>query len=490
MYRVQSVQIGEDHPLFAYCVNVTEGINDIYNVALFYERQMMSSSRKSEDKFFPNESLVRDTVKEYQAILKGKKYNYDESKGWILNYCFLEKVLRGTQNDAFFNELVPRQTAQHTVREVTNKCFEFLESLNKYMSDSSGYTGRPKAPNYLKSGSRHTAILTNQACKYRESDESISLPKTKERLMVGELKGRIKEVRIVPFFGVFKIEVVEQMGDEKRVQVDNGRYMAIDLGVNNFAAITNNFGERPMLFKGGVVKSLNQKYNKTLASLMSSQTKGTDDKFVATPEFYEVCKKRYNSFSDFFHKLALAIVDVATTWNVSAIAVGENKGWKQKVRMRNKDSKQNFAYVPFDRFKQILKYLCEERGIMVVFNEESYTSKASYLDSDEIPVYGEADHPKFSGRRTTRGNYKASNGCIINADLNGSANIGRKAFGSFENVCFDDCLVLKHPDIVRAEINRENQKANCKISKSKLKRDRRKLKRVGKSNPYWIGFCE
>ena len=66
----------------------------------------------------------------------------------------------------------------------------------------------------------------------------------------------------------------------------------------------------------------------------------------------------------------------------------------------------------------------------VLVQEESYTSKASFLDLDPIPVYGEEDADKatFSGRRVKRGMYKASNQAQdLNADINGSYNIMRKA---------------------------------------------------------------
>jgi len=68
-------------------------------------------------------------------------------------------------------------------------------------------------------------------------------------------------------------------------------------------------------------------------------------------------------------------------------------------------------------------------GIEVIVREESYTSKASFLDLDEIPTYGEKPEGwKSSGRRIHRGLFKSSLGRIINADVNGSYNILRKEF--------------------------------------------------------------
>jgi transposase len=76
----------------------------------------------------------------------------------------------------------------------------------------------------------------------------------------------------------------------------------------------------------------------------------------------------------------------------------------------------------------LLTYKAQLVGIQVVVQEESYTSKASFLDGDPLPVYGDAGVSRFSGRRAQRGLYRTSIGRRIHADVNGSYTIGRKAF--------------------------------------------------------------
>jgi transposase len=68
-------------------------------------------------------------------------------------------------------------------------------------------------------------------------------------------------------------------------------------------------------------------------------------------------------------------------------------------------------------------------GIQVIITEESYTSKANFLDGDAMPVYDTShqDSPTFSGRRVKRGLYQAATGRHINADVSGVYNILRKA---------------------------------------------------------------
>src|SRR5262249_49338266 len=103
--------------------------------------------------------------------------------------------------------------------------------------------------------------------------------------------------------------------------------------------------------------------------------------------------------------------------------------WKQEVDMGTRNN-QTFVQLPHSWFIQMLQYKAQLVGITVVVREESYTSKASFLDLDDIPTYDpkRAGKPKFSGKREKRGLYRAKDGRRINADINASYNILRKAY--------------------------------------------------------------
>ena len=92
-----------------------------------------------------------------------------------------------------------------------------------------------------------------------------------------------------------------------------------------------------------------------------------------------------------------------------------------------KVNNQTFVQMPFYRLQQKLEYQCEIYGIDMVEQEESYTSKASFWDKDEIPVYGDSKQYSFSGKRIKRGLYQTSSGRLLNADVNGALNILRKS---------------------------------------------------------------
>ena len=86
-----------------------------------------------------------------------------------------------------------------------------------------------------------------------------------------------------------------------------------------------------------------------------------------------------------------------------------------------------FVAYPTARLKARLQELCTLYGIKFLETEESYTSKASFLDADTIPTYGEKPTEwTASGKRVKRGLYVSSNGIKINADANAAANILRK----------------------------------------------------------------
>lgn len=120
------------------------------------------------------------------------------------------------------------------------------------------------------------------------------------------------------------------------------------------------------------------------------------------------------------------IVQNCVKFGIGKIIIGKNDGWKQEMRLR-KDVKQNFQYVPYYGLFEKIKYKAAMEGIEVIFTEEAYTSKASFLDHDPLPRYGE-EVPQFNGKRIGRGLYRSGN-TTWNADVNGSLNIGRKVIG-------------------------------------------------------------
>jgi putative transposase len=122
------------------------------------------------------------------------------------------------------------------------------------------------------------------------------------------------------------------------------------------------------------------------------------------------------------HTASRRIIDLLVAEGIGTLIIGKNPLWKQEAIMGRRGN-QNFVSVPHARFIAMLTYKAELVGIQVLVTEESYTSKASFLDADPLPVYGSADVPAFRGRRVKRGLYQAASGRRLNADVNGAYNI-------------------------------------------------------------------
>ncbi|WP_188455644.1 zinc ribbon domain-containing protein, partial [Virgibacillus oceani] len=119
-------------------------------------------------------------------------------------------------------------------------------------------------------------------------------------------------------------------------------------------------------------------------------------------------------------------------------------GWKDHSNM-GKRNNQTFTTIPHRLLVQMITYKVERHGIKVIMTEESYTSQASFLDYDDIPVYGEENNKSFSGKRVKRGLYRSKNGTHMNADVNGAANIMKKVFRDAFKESFACTETLLHP---------------------------------------------
>ena len=199
---------------------------------------------------------------------------------------------------------------------------------------------------------------------------------------------------------------------------------SIDLGLENLFTIAFNYNKKGISIKGTKLKAINQYFNKLKASSQSM----LPHKQYTSKLINQLMYKREEQLRNYIGYYANKLIEILKEEKISKLVVGYNKGWKQEINIGSKNN-QNFVGIPFRKILDILKYKLEDNGIEYKEQEESYTSKASYLDNDDIPVYKENDgtNYKFSGKRIKRGIYKSKQGKIINADLNGALNILKKS---------------------------------------------------------------
>jgi putative transposase len=290
------------------------------------------------------------------------------------------------------------------------------------------FTGRPKIPGYKhKEKGRNMLIYDMQAISKRALKRGKIAPSGLGiEIPTKQTRESIDQVRIILRGSCYVVEVVYRKA-ENQAAVDPSVVAALDLGVNILAAVTStktNF--QPLLINGRPLKSLNQHYNKQRARHQSRLS--SENRFTSR-QLDRITTKRNRRVNHYLHTASRRIIDTLVKEGIGTLCIGKNRYWKREVEMGKKKNQQ-FVQIPHARFIEMLTYKAQLVGIVVQVREESYTSKASFLDLDAIPTYDpkRTEKPKFSGKREKRGLYRAKNGRRINADVNGSYNILRKAF--------------------------------------------------------------
>ena len=362
------------------------------------------------------------------CFLSKNLYNY---ANYLVRQSFIfEKVYLGYNKiyhlvkDKSDYQALPRKVSQQILRGLDKNWKSFFEANKAYKENPDKFTGRPKLPKYKhKTKGRNLITYTIQAISkawlkkgiVKLSGTDISTP-TKAK--------NIAQARIIPKTGQYVIEIVYEQNEHYTVN-NNTAVAAIDIGVDNLAALTSNqTGFKPILVNGRPLKSLNQFYNKIKAKLQS-QLKGEQQN---SKQIQRLTAKRNNQVDTYLHQASRWIINHLDKYGIGQLIIGKNPLWKQEVNNGQKNN-QSFVNIPHANFIEMLIYKGAMKGIKVICSEESYTSKASFLALDYIPSYGDddANRCKFSGYRETRGIYKLKGKKTrVNADINASYNIMRK----------------------------------------------------------------
>ena len=318
---------------------------------------------------------------------------------------------------------LPAKVAQSTLGLVLKAWTSYYLVVRNYQEDPTKFKAAPKIPHYKGSrdrkreDGRYVVVFNCQSVSKRALKKGYARPSGTNIWLPSKVTS-ILEIRIVPKVGCYVVEVVYEKL-EQPLQV-NQRVAAIDLGLNNLATLTYNVpGLVPTIFDGRAVKSTNQYCNQVssvLKSLLPAAQKNS--KKIAKLWHKRNCKVDY-----YLHTTSSAIIKELVNHQIGLLAIGWNQDFKDGIKTA-KVNNQNFTCIPHRRFVQMLQYKGQIAGIKVVLVEESYTSKCSALDWEPIQ-----QHSDYIGSRVKRGLFRTKTGRFINADVNGSLNIGRKAVG-------------------------------------------------------------
>ena len=339
--------------------------------------------------------------------------------GVYLNYHEMDRRMQ--DHEAY--RALPAKVAQWVLRLLDKNWQSFFAALATWQEDPSKFLGRPKLPGYKdKQQGRNLLIYTIQALSAPALRDGVIRPSMLD-IAVKTKQTNIQQVRIVPRIGFYVVEVIYERAIVPAV-VDPALRAGVDIGIDNLAAIASDKpGFVPRVVNGRPVKSINQFYNKRKAELQSRlRCPGT------TARMERLTARRTRRINHYLHTASRRIIDLLVVEGIGALVIGKNPLWKQEVNLGRRTNQQ-FVAIPHARFIEMLTYKAELVSIAVVVNEESYTSKASFLDADPLPIYGaeRTETHTFSGKRVKRGLYRAANGRRIHADVNGAYNILRKA---------------------------------------------------------------
>ena len=351
-------------------------------------------------------------------------------------YDELDKILKKDLEYPDYKAMPTAQSAQQVLRLLDKNWKSFFASIKDWKEHKDKYFGRPKMPNYKEKNGRFILVMTNQNCKYADGKiqfpktfngfgvipEFSSLPTDEEKakeLGISRIFSSFQQVRFVPNGTDIVMEIVYTIKDISPKE-DNGKYAGIDIGVDNLLTMATNTGTAPLIVNGKIPKSVNQFYNKKIASLKSicKQMTGRN----SSNRIRNFTAKRNRKIEDYLHKASRLIVEECAKQSISTIVIGQNKEWKQDSKLSKKVN-QHFVQLPFARLIQMIEYKAKEHGIAVALTEESYTSGTSFLDG-EAPTKESYN----KSRRIHRGLFKANDGRLINADVNGAFQIMRKVF--------------------------------------------------------------
>lgn len=204
------------------------------------------------------------------------------------------------------------------------------------------------------------------------------------------------------------------------------RMASIDLGMVNLCAIATNIENlQPLIINGNSITGINAKYSEIISKTISN-TKKNHDKNTSKC-IRNLWKKREEKLSHVFHNISAFIISYCIKHKIDRLIIGYNINWKKQITNMSKESKKKFMSIPYRILLTQLFYKAEQAGIIVVENEESYTSKcdALALENFDICKYN-CDNKINVEKRVKRGLYKSTTGYLINADINGAINIMRK----------------------------------------------------------------
>lgn len=401
-----------------------------------YQLSIMSKTYNAQVNRLPND-IELSSVLEYLCSESNKLYNcttylarqlYFKTGRYANKFWLASQMKTNSHMKALYTS-----AAQQTCISVGEAFKSYRELVTLYINGK--LTNKPDLPKYRKRGlfqisyPKRWLKLTDQgarvplgrSCKawFGLSEVFIPFPSNLDW-------NSLKELSIVPRAGYYDAVWVTKTEVANKLKLNINNVLSIDHGLDNWMTCISNVGTS-FIVDGKHLKSLNQWYNKRVATIKENKSQDFWCKLLD-----RITSKRNRQMRDAVNKAAKLVIAHCLDNNIGTVVFGWNKGQKQSSSMGKKNN-QKFVQIPTAKLKTRIEQLCLINNIRFIETEESYTSKASSLDLDTIPVYGEKPAEwKSSGKRVKRGLYRSAKGIEFNADINGAIGIARKVAKQYE----------------------------------------------------------
>ena len=427
--RIVKFNIKKSHIDYKYIKTQLIESKEIYNFANYILRQLYfknSNKHKYSLNFIEEYPTLKelflkyiDENKQFTSLFYKVICKFSKLRQYSINLKIVQNIIDKLKNDwtSYWNLLKKKKNKIYDKKiniPRYKKKYNLVEYNNQVISKRKlklGYIGTDKMEQGIKIANRHKSLDCKCFRIYNKNDK-----------FVCEL--------------IYEKEIIELK--------KNDRVASIDIGLENLFTIVFNYNKKGISIKGSRLKAINQYFNKIKSKLQSL----LPSKQYVSKTINQLLYKRTEQLRNYIGYYTNKLIEILKVEKISKLVVGYNKEWKQEINIGSKNN-QSFVNIPFKKILDILRYKLEDNGIEYKEQEESYTSKASYLDNDNIPIYKENDDTNyiFSGKRIKRGIYKSKQGKIINADLNGALNIlkksGEKLIEPLEYLRFENIFTSK-----------------------------------------------
>ncbi len=380
----------------------------------------------------------------YRNAFAGSLENISEYVDCIQNERFIRPYnlmlkMKKVKDPAIMN-MPKAQAAQQVILQVDRVMKAFFKAHKAWKANPKKFSGKPKMPDYKDS--LNTVVYTNQDSRIKFNKIWLS-----KAFSIAKLRTDIvdyQQIRLVPSPCGLKVEIVYNVGTPNLpdvFEIDIHNSAGVDLGIKNLATIASE--THSCVFNGRGLLSINHFYHKKAAE---NRATCKANKVSVGKKMNTLNKKHNNKISDYLHKTSRNIVKWVVEGGLRCLFIGRNVDWKQNVNIGRRNN-QNFCSIPHWRLIQMITYKAAEVGIRVELVQESHTSKCSFLDNESI-----RHHDEYVGKRVKRGLFRASDGRIINADVNGALNIMKRGLECVDSFAIDNGVFRtkkKNPNATR-----------------------------------------